>query len=219
MLITENNIGDALIAIRQLISNPLERELILLESRYQKYIREEILGIAKKKEYLKINLAVLDLLDEIERLDLLSKEENLTRRKIVRKTERNDLIGILIKKIGESIKIDQPKDREVISDNVIEMEGRIEVDLPADKELWIFQKCNGIYYHTDRSIEIDYSTNRWIQENLNFGVDGKWELIICLVEESGVLTLQQKIQKNNWMGFKKLPNGVRKVKSVFIEKK
>lgn len=217
--IRENKIDEALTQLKEIISNPFEHELILLNSRYAEIKKKSIIGINNKEEDLQLQYDILRLLEQIEKLDHLAKINLSTREKVLKNTERNDLINILLKKLSESVQILNPKNEEEIVERVITMRGTISIDLPAEEYLWVLQKNNSFYYHTDRSIEVDYSSNIWEQENLNFGVNGVWELIICLVKPKSHQMLLEKINRNDWYGFKKIPKGINKIKSIRINKR
>jgi len=216
--ISKNKTREALDKLRELVANPFEKEILLLESRFTEINKKKIIGIGREGEITQLQYDILNLLDEIEKLEHLSKKKLSRKEKLNRSIKKNDLLNGVIKTLGQSIEIIKPKNGNLTPKNVITMEGIMSIDLPEEQELWVFQKNNSIYYHTDRPIEVDYSLNRWEQENLNLGVKGKWDLIICLVNKENQEMLKMKIDRNDWYGFKKLPKGITKIKSVRISK-
>ena len=216
--IRKNNTRSALDKLKELISNPFEKEVLLLESRFSAINKKRIIGTNKEEDLNQLQYDILSLLEEIERLEHLSKINLSKREKVNREIHKNDLQNEIIKNLRQSIEIIKPKNGNLTSDNVIQMEGLITIDLPTEQELWVLQKNNSFYYHTDRPIEVDYVQNKWEQENLNLGIKGKWELIICLVSQENQEMLRKKIDRGDWYGFKNLPKGIIKIKSVKINK-
>jgi len=215
--ISKDDLEKALLGVKGLLARPFENEVILLESRYAAWKRDKLSGTAEEIEKRKIQRAFLDLLDELDQVSETDSKGTVFPDLVP--ISKNDLISEIVKKLSKSITIRFPKQGAIITDSIIEARGKILLDIPLKYELWMMQKIQGFYYHTDRSVELDLVNDRWQQDNINFGVIGPCELIICLVARSGVKVLQEKIKRGDWSGFRTLPRGIYPIKSIAITKK
>lgn len=110
-----------------------------------------------------------------------------------------------------------PKNGDKIENSVIRLHGSTKGIDVNDKYWIILETEEGLYYHTDRPVEVDELRGSWKQSNINLGLKGNWGIHFCKVTERLHDVILQKLSDKDF-SFKIFPEGAFRINSIEVTK-
>lgn len=214
--VVNDDLEHAFKGIKSLLPPPFQNEIFTLENRYNEWKKDLHYGIAENFKKHQIQQELSALLEELTQIGE-DGTAGFSFSKLVPIT-KNDIIGEILQKLNKSITIRSPKRNATIEAQCFSAHGKFLLAIPSAFQLWLFQKINGFYYHATLPISLDPKNGQWFQDNIQCKAVGRFELLVCLVSESGARLLQKKIDREDETGFNTLPRGIYEVRSVEVRK-
>ncbi len=202
--------------IKTLCIKPFQTEISQIYNQFYSWKLEKKHRETKEMQKQKILKDVNHLLDDFSQLGR-EMDNGFCFHKI-EPISKGDIIREILVKLKHAVTIHSPQKTELVNEKYCSVSGKILLSIPSNYNLWVFQKVNGLYYHSYCPAKIELLNNRWYHNNLDFKVYSKWDLSICLVSEVGSNLLRRKISKGDKFGFSSLPRGVYQIKTIEIAK-
>lgn len=115
--------------------------------------------------------------------------------------------------------ISAPSDKQTIKSNVYsEMHGTYEGDIPNNYTLWVLARDSHNFYLMYPPVAVLHKKKSWDQKYIRLDTKGLWTLYICLANVQASGWLLERTVNNNWSGFRSIPEGIKIIESVTVER-
>ena len=136
----------------------------------------------------------------------------------VQKAQIEDL-HVVAAAVAVTLTIDAPREREVIRvESYEDMHGRYVGELPVGHRLWVLARDQYNYFLMYPPTQVTPTMRHWSQTNVILATPGRWELHVCVVDEAASRWLENRANSRDWSGFPSLPEGIRTVRYVTVQK-
>lgn len=117
-----------------------------------------------------------------------------------------------------TVTIESPKQGETIKEPAFDMRGKYVGEIPNGYKLWVLIKDQYNYFMAYPPPSVAIPTKSWSQRNVRLGSLGSWELHVCLANKAASQWLEDRAKKGIWAGFPSLPEGIKTVKYIKVNR-